>query len=282
MRKKYLTLVSATAAVMLMGISAGFSQVSFEHRWDMSYDPVTKTVFDTVGGANGLLVGGATISGGVLTPVNGVNPAGGSGQGVNLTADAVAGIDGAFSIEVWYTRVGESAYKTLFAFTGGEGKNSDNYLIAVQKRGGNEQSSAFKWNGIEKLALGAPNAQNQLSQVITTFSDGIASFYLNGVLQSTITDIDPAFQLSSLTTLMGIGGNSPWPDEVLQGTISDFRIYSGALDDSQISALYALGADATNEQIFAVVPEPEAYAIGMLALLALLIYSRSRRVRMAA
>jgi len=57
---------------------------------------------------------------------------------VNLTADAVAGIDGAFSIEVWYTRVGESAYKTLFAFTGGEGKDWDNYLIVVQKRGGSE------------------------------------------------------------------------------------------------------------------------------------------------
>lgn len=57
---------------------------------------------------------------------------------MNLTADAVAGIDGAFSIEVWYTRVGESAYKTLFAFTGGEGKDWDNYLIVVQKRGGSE------------------------------------------------------------------------------------------------------------------------------------------------
>lgn len=279
MQKKSSLLVSATAAVMLMGTSVGFSQVSLEHRWDMN------SVNDIVGSANGELAPGAQLEGGVLIPANGDNPAGGTGNGLNLPTSAVAGLDGAFSIEVWYTRTGDGVWKTLYAFTGGAGNDTDNYLIGVQRRGdpADTQSSAFKWDGAEYLTLGDLNAVNELSQVVTTYDGaGTASFYLNGVLQGTFTNIDPAFQLSSLTTLMGIGGNSPWPDDVLEGTISDFRIYAGALDATQVSTLNGLGADATNDQIFAAVPEPEVYAMAMVGFLVLFVFGRLRRIRITA
>ena len=42
----------------------------------------------------------------------------------------------------------------------------------------------------------------------------------------------------------------------MAGSVYDFRIYDNTLSASQVAALYALGPDATNEDIIAVIPEP--------------------------
>lgn len=255
--------------VTFLAATTSFAQ-SIVHRWDMN------TVNDIIGTANGILGTGAQLSGGILTPAGGGgNPGGGTGNGLNLPVSAVAGLNDAFSIEVWYTWNGTAGYQTVFAFS--NGTNND-YLINVADRGNapGNQSSAFKTSGNETYVQGSAFTPNVLSQVVVTYDGNTtANFYVNGVFANSITNVNPNFNLSSFTQL-GIAGNSPWGDAVLHGTISDFRIYEGMLDGTQVSTLNGLGADATNGQIIAAVPEP-----GVLALLggsaAMLLIRRRRR-----
>lgn len=248
--------ISALLVVLAAFLAPTSFAQSIAHRWDMT------TVNDIVGTANGILGAGAQLSGGILTPAGGAgNPGGGTGNGLNLPTSAVAGLNDAFSIEVWYTWDGTGEYQTVFAFS--NGTNND-YLINVANRGNpnvGKQSSAFKTSGNEVFVLGNAFTPNALSQVVVTYDGNTtANFYVNGVFANSITNVNPNFDLSSFTQL-GIAGNSPWPDSPLHGTVSDFRIYSGILGDSQVSALNALGADATNEQIISAVPEPSVIAL---------------------
>lgn len=230
---------------------------------------------DIIGTANGTLGAGASLTGGVLTAAGGAgNPGGGTGNGLNLPTSAVAGLNNAFSIEVWYTWTGTPGYQTVFAFS--NGTNND-YLINVADRGNapGNQSSAFKTSGAETYVQGPANTPNTLTQVVVSYDGNTtANFYVNGVFANSISNINPNFDLSSFTQL-GIAGNSPWGDAVLSGTISDFRIYEGALSGAQVTTLNGLGADATNAQIFAAVPEPATLAL--LGLGSAVVMLRRRR-----
>lgn len=260
--------------VLLVALAAFAATTSFAqsivHRWDMN------TVNDIVGTANGILGTGAQLSGGVLIPAGGEgNPGGGTGNGLNLPTSAVAGLNDAFSIEIWYTWDGTGTYQTVFAFS--NGTNND-YLINVANRGNAQgnQSSAFKTSGNETYVQGSAFATNVLSQVVVTYDGNTtARLFVNGVFANAITNVNANFNLSSFTQL-GIAGNSPWGDDVLHGTVSDFRIYEGTLTDSQVSSLHGLGADATNGQIIAAVPEPSVIALLGGAAMTTLLFRRRK------
>ena len=140
-------------------------------------------------------------------------------------------------------------------------------------------SSAFKVAGTERFVQGPTNAVNTLTQVVVTYDgNATANFYVNGTFANSITNVDPNFNLSSFTQL-GIAGSSPWPDDALNGTVSDFRIYGGALTGSQVTALNGLGADASNAAINGVVAVPEPSTIALLVgagVAGLVIRRRSR------
>ncbi len=99
---------------------------------------------------------------------------------------------------------------------------------------------------------------------------------MNGVFQVSITNVPDSFDLSSFTQI-GVAGSSPWGDDSFHGTISDFRIYSGALDANQVSGIFALGADASNSAIIAAIPEPSTIALLVGAGVAGLVIRRRSR-----
>jgi hypothetical protein len=97
--------------------------------------------------------------------------------------------------------------------------------------------------------------------MVVTYDGNTLSYYIDGALGSysglspTITD--PGLNLSTLTRI-GINGGSPWPDNSINGSTLDFRIYGQALTPPQVASIYALGADASNSAISAVLANAAA------------------------
>jgi hypothetical protein len=236
------------AAAIVAALTSMASAQSLTHRWDMS------SVNDSVGGLVGTVVPNATLTGGVLTPTG--------NNGLTLPAATVSGINDAFTIETWYTFNVSSGFQTLFSFS--NGTNQD-YLINVARRGDSgDQSAAFKVAGNETFVTGPINATGVLTQVVIVYDGNTtASFYVNGTFSNSINNVNANFSLSNYTTI-GVGGNNPWNDPSVTGTISDFRIYTGALTAGQVSALNGLGADASNGAINGVVAVPEPTTVALL------------------
>lgn len=254
------------AAAIVAAFTSMASAQSIVHRYEMNGN-----ANDSVGTATGTVVGG-TFGGGAFTPTG--------GQGMSLPTAAVAGLNNAFTIECWYTWNGNGEYQTVFSFSD---NTQNNFLINVARRGNESiQGSAFRVNGEDQTLITGPTNQTPgtsgpLTQIVITF-DGISTgtFYVNGVASMTMTNINPAFDLSVFTKI-GIGGNSPYPDPSVGGTISDFRIYNGALTAGQVTALNGLGADASNGAIVAAIPEPSTIALLVGAGVAGLVIRRRSR-----
>jgi hypothetical protein len=70
---------------------------------------------------------------------------------------------------------------------------------------------------------------------------GCLAIYRNGVLSSMNKSV--TIPLSGVNAVRNIVGADNWPDPGMQGTISELRIYNGALQASEIAATQALGPD---------------------------------------
>lgn len=267
----------AGAAVALVFSASTFAQ-SLVHRWDMN------SVNDSVGTSNGTLVNGASLSGGslVLDPLVNTN-SGINAPALSLPTTAVEGLSGSFSIETWFTfnELG-LVYTTLFSFSDG---TTNSYIIGTPNRGdsGGIASIAFKNGGEPEARIDIPNLTGGLSyQFVATFDASANTGYafLNGLLIGSVS-LDSLnmlpYNLSTFNQL-GIGGLAPYGDRGLEGTVQDFRIYDGALSDSQVATLFSLGANATNSEIISAVPEPSSVGLAMAAGLgALALYRRPRQ-----
>jgi len=220
---------------------------------------------DSVGTAHGVLRGSATISGGALntTAVAG-NLSGGVPQnGVQLPPSAVAGITGPFTIESWFVANFGGGYTTLFSFSG---NNTGSYILATPARGNSPYASTVSVIGggggsSEQQASEQYQDNGALHQMVVTYDGTMLSYYIDGALGSfsglppTITD--PGLVLATLTYI-GINGGSPWADNSINGSTRDFRIYGQSLSVGQVTSLYALGSDASNSAIVALLAPPAA------------------------
>jgi uncharacterized protein len=266
----------------LIGISTPCG-AALVHRYDF-----TTNADDSVGSAHGTLVGGASISGGALV-TNGGNGSvngtwSGSGPRVTLSASAVAGITGSFTIETWFTcTTGWPKFDTLYAFSDA---TVDNYLLASPVRGNAPWPSGVAVRGAggvgdgnwDQVVSGIYLDTPGIHQAVLTYDGTSFRYYVDGVaaeydvLPSVV--VNPGFNLSTLTSI-GINGGSPWNDPSLTGSTYDFRIYTSALSASQVASIYSLGSDATNESINAlVIPEPGCLAISTLCLTGLVFRRR--------
>lgn len=262
MKKSSLLRFSAATACFLAALPA--TRAALVHHYDFNTANVAN---DTVGTANGTLVsstgGTATVTGGSLVTTGGGSGGGGTPQspGAYLTGAATAGITGDFSIETFFTRADTQAnYATLFSFA----TDTNNYVIAVAERGNNTfPSVAAKLNGGTELTLNGTAtlpAGTQFDLTTTyTASTGLLSFYLNGALVTSGNLL--GLNLSAFSAFNGIQGNAPYGDPALNGSNNDFRIFNNALTATQVTQLDTLGANATNDQINAAVPEPSTVAL---------------------
>ena len=249
--------------VMLASLLDVSANAQLLHRYDFN------TANDTVGTANGTLLNGATLSGGALITDGGngaTNGAwGGTGQMMTLASSAVGGITNAFTLETWFQcTTGWPKYDSLFAFSDGTTANT---LLGVPVMGYGPWPSGFNiagGGGSNSVTVrGIYLDNNAKHQVLLTYDGTNFTYYVDGVLANfsgfSATASDPGFNLSSLTDL-GINGGSPWGDPILTGSTYDFRIYGQGVSALQVAQIYALGSDANNSDITAIVTPAPATA----------------------
>lgn len=82
---------------------------------------------------------------------------------------------------------------------------------------------------------------------------------------------------NGLSNFNGINGHAPFNDNTFAGSTDDFRIYSSALTPAQVTALDGAGANASDAQIAALVPEPSAWTAALAGVATLLGLQRFRR-----
>jgi hypothetical protein len=259
----------------------------------------TTNANDSVGSANATLMGAATVSGGQLQFNNpdftagvAVNP---TTDGYATLPASVLPSSGSATIEEWMTIQGSGFFAESYSFsnsnndanppTGAGGQYLIHAISAPQpatppggaNTGGDhieqtlngyslgEQSDAYETTP----NLGADgggymdDGDTYFSATVIDGTDGTLSYYLwditegIGGLQETI----PAIPLSSYSFTNAYLGRSPFTvDNILSGSMDEFRIYNDAQSPSQIIADYAAGPDV-------VVPEPAS--LSMLAIGAL-------------
>jgi len=265
-------------AIVSVALVSSANAQTLVHRYDFN------TTNDSVGTANGTLVGTASLAGGALVTDGGKGTVNGtwSGTGPRMTLDpsAVAGITGAFSIEDWFTcTTGWPKYDSCYALSDGSdpGSQSASYLLAVPVRGYNPYPSgvnvvgaggisrpAVGWDlGMEGIYLDTPGVH----QTVLTYDGNSFRYYVDGVLSTFGIGggpvSDPGFNLSTLPNI-GINGGSPFNDPSLTGSTYDFRIYSGALSADQVATNFAAGSDVVG------IPEPGTIALLVVGIFGLL------------
>ena len=217
------------------------------------------TANDSVGSANGTLVGNATISGGqlVLPNTTSVAPATDYLQlpaGI-LTNNPAYGIgtndnDPAVTVEAWATvKAGQYTWANLFDFgnrdTGGLSEYdihvcvhaSDNSTIA----GISDSDNANVDYQYIDLGPGSSLDGGTNVHITAVFNPpaGYVAIYLNGVLAG--ANYNVTIPMSGVQAVRNIIGADNWPDPGMQGSIDEFRIYNGALTANEIAATQVLG-----------------------------------------
>jgi len=206
----------------------------------------TADASDSVGGANGTLVGGAVISGGAVV-LNG------AGAYVDLPNGLVASRTNV-TFEAWVTDNGSGTWARVFDFgfsTAGEGNaaTGTNYLFLTPQAGngflraaitigssGNEQ--IIDWSGW-RLPVGI------LTHVVWTIDAGtqLGRMYVNGAVvgENTSVSFTPAMLGYTVNNWLG---RSQWSaDPFFNGSITEFRIYDGAMTPEEVQQSYNAGPD---------------------------------------
>ncbi|MES2476602.1 MAG: LamG-like jellyroll fold domain-containing protein [Verrucomicrobiota bacterium] len=251
------------AAYLTTIIASGSLHAQLLHRYDFATN-----ANDSVGTAHGTLAGSATISGGSLntTAVAGGLNAGVVQNGAALPSSAVSGINGAFTIETWFSANYGGGFASLFSFSDG---TTANYVLATPARGNAPYASTISVigggsGGTEKQASAQFQDNGVLHHAVITYDGNTLSYFIDGALDSfqglPATLTASGLNLSALPVI-GINGGSPWPDNSINGSTLDFRIYGQALTPAQIVNLNTLGADAGNAAISSVLTSTPASSV---------------------
>lgn len=267
----------------LVALAASMAHANLTHRYSFTSD-----ASDSVGSAHGTLFNSATATGGVLNFNNPGFPNSAVPRGYLEIPTGVLPSTGSVTIEQWFTFGGSGFYTEGWTFTdhaGGANQpdaDSGHYLMHTvsnpQNNGGANtggssvaQSLAGYGGGAETRAYHTTPGQfgfanggyldDGRTYMCATVIDGTAgtlSYYINGVLQSTI----PAVPLNSYAFTNAYLGRSPFaPDNYISGTVDEFRIYDHAASAAAIATDFANGPD--------VIPEPASAALLGLAGLAI-------------
>ncbi len=249
---------------MTLGIGlTAMSNAALVHRYSFDTD-----VSDSIGAADGALLGTATVSGGALQ-LDGAGYA-----ALDSNSIAISGFS-EVTMEAWWSHDSQANWGRVFDFgdTNGSGMGR-NYLFyspvgdpggdAAQYAAISDADPGFNnedfINLPGKLANGAYHMAltfNNATDTMTLFIDGVQ------VGQNTAATIN----LSDVSDAHAYLGEASYPgDNNLSGSIDEFRIYNTALSAQEVAASFAAGAD--------VVPEPSSSALLGLGALALILRRR--------
>ncbi len=249
---------------LLAAVSAALplSAATLAHRYSFNGDTA-----DSVGGNNGVLLNGASVTSTHLTL-----PGTGTGAGAaNMGFTSIVGIGTNFgssgvTIESWYTDNGSGTWSKLFTFGT---SNAGQEIAFTNFRGGGDLAPGLDRNGNNFLA-GYPGGSNtRLSTgtehhlVVAVASDGTTNLWVDGTQQITNLATNPLSNVVSSTESIGA---TAWNDPGHNGTVNEFRIWSGTLTGDEVTRNLGLGPN--------VVPEPMTLAMVALGLLG--IFRRRR------
>ena len=259
--------------------------------------PAGTTITDSVGGANGVIIGdGASFTGGAI------NLPGGPGASTAAYVDLPNGLlstHNTVTFEAWFTvESTTNAWGRVWDFgssaggevpgSGGGGEGQDYFMYAPMQGGDiNLQRNALR--NLDPLTLGTgtapvngaeidndpnlPSLLNTEYYIATVWQDdgaggGIFSTYRDGVLVGGPTATN--YNATDMNDVNNWLGRSNWTgDGYYDGDINEFRIWNQALDANTVAASFAAGPDN-------VVPEPSTFGLFGLAGFALLLRRRRR------
>ena len=255
---------TTTLTATYQGVSGNTSvtvipaQPMLTHRYSFTND-----ASDSVAGADGMLRGNATVSGGALSLVNDPTGALGRGNYLELPGNLIDGYP-ALTIEAWVAVDINGVWPRIFDFGNyNSGGGGDSYLFLSPHTGDTTTRLAIKSAGIDgenTVDLGATvgvldgKGPRHIVAVVDPAQQQMGTLYLDGALAGT-----NAFtkQLSTIDDVHNFVGRSMFTgDSFLNGTVDELRIYYGALDASQVAADYAAGPDV-------VVPLPQIPTLGV-------------------
>ena len=209
------------------------------HRYSFTNDAT-----DSVGGANGTLMGNAAVTGAqvVLDGSFGtyVDLPGGL---INITTNT------AVTFETWVTFGDQALWAYLFGFGNTNNGGGVGQIALVPCPGGD---GCHHWGITENFSAGRTTSWahgwSNLTAHITCVVDpptGTISIYLDGVLE--FAQYDASAPLSNVPTNYAFLGRSFYDaDPYLQASIDEFRVYSGALTPAQVALTHQGGPNATN------------------------------------
>jgi len=258
--------------VLCIGVTTSMGQLN--HRYSFNNDGLAE---DSVGLADGTIVGDASVSGGqaVLNfgARDGTIDLGGGAIGINTYSS--------LTLEVWATPSSSlnDSFSSLLGFGRPDPGNPgifNRYVILQTHRNDNVSRVSISlsddgspWDE-EDGANGAELNDNEEHQYVGVIDATSISLYIDGafVSSSPLANVLPN-GLSGLATDQALIGDAYANDQNWAGSVNEVRIYGNPLPDFAIAANFAAGPDG---QI--TVPEPSAFVLSGLGILGLLMRRR--------
>jgi len=208
------------------------ARAALAHRYSFTSDAT-----DSVGSANGQLMGAATISNGKVV-LNGTG-----GTYVNLPGGLITGYQ-ATTIEFWADmgNTGGWTYGWAFGNTVGTPGVGQNLLHFIVETGfGTHQVAVGTSAGAVNFNMPGILANESVHMtVVDDPANGVLAVYTNGILDG--ISYNNTVPLSSVATNFSYIGHSLWDlDGYVTANFDEFRIYNGRLFSDEIAADDALG-----------------------------------------
>jgi hypothetical protein len=208
------------------------------------------TANDSVGDANGTLVGNATVEAGQLVLPNATAAAPATDY-LQLPRGIVTN-DAAVTVEAWATILpSQYTWANLFDFGNQDANGDSEYDIHVCVHSSDDATIAGISDSdtanadYQYIDLGTGSSlDSQTNICLTTVFNppaGYIAIFTNGALAGGISNV--TIQMSGVQDVRNIIGADNWPDPGLQGSVNEFRIYNFALSAAQIQGDFQLGAD---------------------------------------
>ncbi|HEX3798244.1 MAG TPA: LamG-like jellyroll fold domain-containing protein [Verrucomicrobiae bacterium] len=252
--------LSVNSSGLITGVGAGTTTVSatingttatsgsitvtpqtLTHRYSFATDAT-----DSVGGANGTLVAPtngspATISNGLNLPGTTTGGFGASGY-VSLPNGIVQG-DSSVTVECWVTQNAANTWAEIWDL--GSSTSINFGLIPVSPTP--NMRVAFEPNGGENDVVAPALVSGSQQYLVTTYNNSTLNgrLYLNGLLDGSTTFPNTTYSPGSYGgtngTTENMLGNDVFGDDQFNGTIKEFRIWSGAVTPLYVAVSAAAG-----------------------------------------
>ncbi|HEV7923931.1 MAG TPA: LamG-like jellyroll fold domain-containing protein, partial [Verrucomicrobiae bacterium] len=217
---------------------------SMTHRYSFN----NGTANDSIGTANGTLVGNATVSAGQLVIPNATAAAPPTDY-LQLPPGIITN-DVAVTVEAWATIApNQYTWANLFDFGNQDANGYSEYDIHLCVHSSDDATIAGISDSdnanadYQFIDLGTGSSLDGKTNIcITTVFNppaGYIAVFTNGVLAGGISNV--TIQMSGVQDVRNIIGADNWPDPGLQGSVNEFRIYNFALSAAQIQSDFLLG-----------------------------------------